>query len=229
MYLSRIRPQAGFVVSQLLSKAHAGDVYAQHQFLWSFFPDQDNRDFLFRYEQTRQGPCYYLLSTSRPTANSGDVQIDSKPFNPKLAKGDTLAYVLRANPTRTLVSEQRGARGKRVDVLMHAKHSLENKDASGEEIETLQFDAARNWLLAPERQKKLGVEFVTAPTVTEHLQHQTYSKKSKVTGRPIQFSSVNFEGLLQVNDPGLFISQIIKGIGRAKAMGCGLMMIRRTT
>jgi CRISPR system Cascade subunit CasE len=47
-------------------------------------------------------------------------------------------------------------------------------------------------------------------------------------GRDAGFSSVDFEGELQVVDPELFQTMLFNGIGPAKAFGCGLMMVRRT-
>ncbi|MBN2299062.1 MAG: type I-E CRISPR-associated protein Cas6/Cse3/CasE [Deltaproteobacteria bacterium] len=46
-------------------------------------------------------------------------------------------------------------------------------------------------------------------------------------GRTAGFSSVDFEGLIEVADPEIFINALYKGIGPAKGFGCGLMLIRR--
>jgi len=48
-------------------------------------------------------------------------------------------------------------------------------------------------------------------------------KKGKTAG----FSSVDFDGVLRVKDPGKVIAVLFKGIGPAKAFGCGLMLVRR--
>ena len=46
-------------------------------------------------------------------------------------------------------------------------------------------------------------------------------------GRSAGFSSVDFEGEIEVTDPVPFVEALFKGIGRAKAFGCGLMLVRR--
>ncbi|ABA88214.1 CRISPR processing complex protein CasE [Syntrophotalea carbinolica DSM 2380] len=46
-------------------------------------------------------------------------------------------------------------------------------------------------------------------------------------GRDAGFSSVDFDGVLQVNNSELFQAMLFNGIGPAKAFGCGLMMVRR--
>ncbi|MCA3452312.1 MAG: type I-E CRISPR-associated protein Cas6/Cse3/CasE, partial [Rhodobacter sp.] len=46
-------------------------------------------------------------------------------------------------------------------------------------------------------------------------------------GAPLRFSSLDFDGRLTVTDPDLFLRHLALGFGRAKAFGCGLMLIRR--
>lgn len=228
MYLSKVQPQPGFILSQLEQWAHRGDAYAQHQLLWQLFPGQDERDFLYRFEQTRHGPCYYVLSRVSPDVGLDGLKVDCKPFQPKLSEGDRLAYSLRANPTRMLRSPEPDGRGKRVDVLMHAKKSIQNRDYTPVELETVQFQAARDWLAEPGRLDRLGIELLTEPQVSGHRQHRVQPRKrSKSDGKAIQFTSVDFDGVLAVRDPDRFVEEINRGIGRAKSFGCGLIMIRR--
>lgn len=226
MYLSKVTPAPGFIISQLANEANAGDAYAQHQFLWLLFEHKTERDFLFRYEQGRRGVCYYVLSATPPKEMAG-VEIQCKRFEPRLGVDDVLAYTLRANPTKKLKSASDG-RGQRVDVLMHAKFQARKEGVSPELIPELQLQAARDWLLDDSRQERLGVRFLNSPEVTEHLQHQVYKRRNKKE-HPIKFSSVNYQGLLKVVDPERFVSQLAAGIGRSKSMGCGLMLVRRTT
>ncbi|MDA8084371.1 MAG: type I-E CRISPR-associated protein Cas6/Cse3/CasE [Nitrospiraceae bacterium] len=46
-------------------------------------------------------------------------------------------------------------------------------------------------------------------------------------GRDAGFSSVDFEGEIEVVDAELFVKALNAGIGPAKAFGCGLMLVRR--
>ena len=43
----------------------------------------------------------------------------------------------------------------------------------------------------------------------------------------LSFSSLDFEGILEVRDPKLLSAMIARGFGPSKAFGCGLMLIRR--
>lgn len=45
-------------------------------------------------------------------------------------------------------------------------------------------------------------------------------------GKNASFSSVELSGTIQITDPEIFLAQLQKGFGRAKAFGCGLMMIK---
>lgn len=41
------------------------------------------------------------------------------------------------------------------------------------------------------------------------------------------FSTVDFDGKLEISDPKKFLATLFNGIGPAKAFGCGLMLVRR--
>ena len=41
------------------------------------------------------------------------------------------------------------------------------------------------------------------------------------------FSTLDFDGLLEVREPAAILPSIARGFGAAKAYGCGLMLIRR--
>ena len=42
-----------------------------------------------------------------------------------------------------------------------------------------------------------------------------------------RFGVLDLEGVIAVTDPALFLPKLVQGFGRAKAFGCGLMLIRR--
>ncbi|MCV6612122.1 MAG: type I-E CRISPR-associated protein Cas6/Cse3/CasE [Amphritea sp.] len=45
-------------------------------------------------------------------------------------------------------------------------------------------------------------------------------------GRKAGFSALDYEGILTVTDPELFLKTLNQGIGKARAFGCGLMLVR---
>jgi CRISPR system Cascade subunit CasE len=45
---------------------------------------------------------------------------------------------------------------------------------------------------------------------------------------PATFGVLDFEGMIEVTNPALFLERLAHGFGKAKAFGCGLMLIRRS-
>ena len=52
------------------------------------------------------------------------------------------------------------------------------------------------------------------------------SEITRRTNRP-RLGVLDLSGTLSVTDPALFVAALAQGFGRAKAWGCGLMLIRR--
>ena len=46
-------------------------------------------------------------------------------------------------------------------------------------------------------------------------------------GKPAVFGMLDISGTLEVRDPSTFLASLSRGFGRARAFGCGLMLIRR--
>lgn len=215
------------------------------------------RDFVFRAERDADGwPEYYVVSQREPQSAPGLLRVASKPFAPRLQQGDRLHFRLRANPTEVTAESmgaadlarynaQRMAAGLKEkpqrmrrrfhDVLMATKHRHPLAGDASAEARQAQWsaldNAARAWLA--ERFGQVGVQpgeslnqltEEAEPTFdwTGYAQHRLEHK-----GRRIQFSSVDYEGLVEVTDPGKLRSALVEGIGRAKAFGCGLLLVRR--
>lgn len=229
MYLSRVKVDLNGLSRGALFDIMDGHAYAAHQLLWRLFPDhREARPFLFRQEMEeheesgapRGLPLFYVLSDREPLSIAGLLEVQCKPFSPALEAGDRLAFRLRANAT--VAKSVAGQRGRRSDVLMAAKYPFE---AGGERksqacVEAMD-SAAREWLI--ERVESWGARLPVPPEVGAYRQHALPKDK----GHPIRFSSVDYEGLLEVTDPGRLIETLARGVGRAKAFGCGLMLLRR--
>ena len=90
-------------------------------------------------------------------------------------------------------------------------------------LKTISEQALLEWWES--RGKTLGFKYqpnAGGLQIDSYLQHRIRGKKTGAT-----FSSVDLSGRLIVEDPDVFLTQLNQGIGRAKAFGCGLMMIRR--
>lgn len=226
-HLSRAAGTQGSLAKVLLEGA-AGD--RNHGLVWSLFSRSDDakRDFLYR--QIEPG-AFIVVSDRAPEDPHGLWALEFKIYEPHLAAGDRLSFVLRANPTLA-VPQPGEKRGKRVDVIMHAKSKLDREQRA-------QFttDDARAVALAwlNKRGSVIGAEFDAGSCdatgyVQVKIPRGTADPKRKCRGAsksPIEFSEIEFAGRLTVTDPEKLTTALFNGIGKARAYGCGLLLVRR--
>ncbi len=231
-----------------------GDVYSLHKLVWNLFSDDPDRkrDFLYRYESVKGWPTFYTVSAREPEDSSGLWEVSPKNYEPRLSKGERLAFKLRVNPiqhdkkerTEAEIEAWRASRKarslkeklptkKRIrhDVVMEAKTRLNFKEMPHDKrphVATLIQEAGVAWLKARETEQGFLVEDdKEKPTVRAdgYCQHRLFKGKG---AKPITFSTLDFNGILTVTDPDTFIEDsLYNGIGPAKAFGCGLMLVRR--
>ena len=242
MYFSVITPEERL----LRQAAHelAQSSYAEHQWLWKFFPSSEDqtRDFIFRRHEHEheQMPRFYVVSQRPPTAFSEAWQVQSRAYDPQLQEGQRLSFQLRANPTIT----RKNATGKpqRHDVVMQAKKQLLAEHGLSKEAKWADWKNESNKPLLYELVQKHCTEWLEGVAIRNgfeialtdenepqrKLQVDAY-EQSKAAKRDhnIRFSAVDFAGELIVTNPDLFQGALFNGIGHAKAFGCGLLLVRR--
>lgn len=224
MFLSKITFTNTFDARKQLIKVLEKGVYASHQLMWQMFPGQPEkkRDYLFREEVVNGNTQFYMLSVEPPSQQQSIFNVQTKPFHPVLFEGMELGFRLMANPTVSRKLKPEDKRGKRVDVMMDCKKRLQAEGESDRKVINQQMDlAAKAWLMNEKRQAEIGVEFNVAPEIISVHQHKTQGKQN------IQFTAVDYQGVLTIKDPAKFQQALAHGIGRSKAFGCGLMMIKR--
>ncbi|WP_417209480.1 type I-E CRISPR-associated protein Cas6/Cse3/CasE [Antarctobacter sp.] len=220
-YLSRIRvartPSVRALAPLLMPSERGQRRSAAHNLLWSVFADHPDRrrDFLWRKEDEN---TFLVLSERPPLQTDLFEPHDTRPFQPQLEPGERLAFRLRVNATRM----KRG--GRRVDVVMDELHAIP-VDERAERRMDIASRAGSDWLAR--QGGKSGFRLCHARAedyVTEVLAGHRGPRK----GQP-QFGILELAGHLEVTDPVTLISTIGQGFGRAKAFGCGLMLIRRAS
>lgn len=233
MYFSLITPVSG--MEREAAVEWAKGPYEQHQWLWKFLPAESGtpRDFLFRRRDgENNSPGFYLLSAREPASISEAWNVHSKQFNPVIKQGQQLAFDLRANP---VVTHSADGKSRRDDVVMHKKKLLlaernlkqwsDWKDADSDKplLYELVQESCTQWL---ERRavtygfRVLEVDGEKQLRVDGYLQQRSGKKG-------IRFSTVDFSGSLEVVDIERFQNALFLGIGKAKAFGCGLLLIRK--
>lgn len=222
-YLSRIRLKPGLDLAQL-AKALPTDAYAEHKLIWQLFSERsDTRDFLFRREQQGHWPFFYVLSRHEPVDEKNLWDIECRPFQPRLASGERLAFALRANPVRVRkISDDPAVKTRRRDDVVAdlKKHRYPDRQQRPP-LAAIVHEAGAEWLA--ERAGRCGfeIEFVHPDG---YRQHRLYKPGAD---RPISMSTLEFNGVLRVVDGERFLETLRHGIGPAKAFGCGLLLVRR--
>ena len=223
MYFSRIYIKRGPGLFHFLAeKEQKHTPYAAHQLLWKAFPKDEkaDRDFLFRQENRRGLPCFYVVSSRRP-ANHELFEIETKDYAPRIRSGQRLAFSLTANPVVARKIEGR-TRSAKHDVWMDAKREARELKLDGEKLIAHCQSRTKQWLIS--RAESLGFFLLEdLLSVDGYFQHQFYRRKGN---RPICFSSIDYQGILEVNDPERFLRILFEGVGRARSFGCGLMLVR---
>ncbi|MBK4715934.1 MULTISPECIES: type I-E CRISPR-associated protein Cas6/Cse3/CasE [Tenebrionibacter/Tenebrionicola group] len=218
MYLSRVRLMLSRLTPQMLEKWGACQPYVSHQWLWQLFPGKTQRDFLFHRENDQ---CFYLLSPEPPLARHDLFIVETKPWQLQLHRGMQLDFQLRANPVITRAK-------KRSDVLMDAKFQAKKQGLDATAIQALQQQAATDWLIRQGERHGfkpiLPDDMALWSGVRAYEQHRFVRRPGE---KPVLFSSVDYVGRLTVTDPVAFSLALSGGIGKSKALGCGLMLIKR--
>jgi CRISPR system Cascade subunit CasE len=222
LYLSRVRlrpdPDVQTLVPLLLPADRDERFHAAHRLLWSLFADSPDRkrDFQWREDADNR---FFVLSSRPPEDHNRLFFVETKVFSPVLRPGDRLAFVLRANPVVQRRTPE--GRARRDDIVMAALHALE-PDARAEERQHLVHETGSRWLA---RQGEAnGFALPATPKVDGYRSNRI--ARSAGTGTMV-FSTLDFEGVLEVTEPARFLERVGKGFGRARAFGCGLMLVKR--
>lgn len=194
----------------------ARNPYEFHRQLWRLFPGEERESrqsdtearqgFLFRIEEHRPGRTACLLVQSRrpPAVASGLVLVGAREFNPRSEAGQRLAFVVTANPIKTIADAKRDTKT--------------GKKSESCRVPLIREEEQRAWL----ERKLTGAAAIEAATVLAHP--PLYFRKGNRGGK---LAAVTFEGVLRVIDPGLLLVLLENGIGPAKGFGCGLLLVRR--
>jgi CRISPR system Cascade subunit CasE len=236
LFLSRARVRrhvpAHALREMLLPSDHGQRAGAGHRLVWTLFADAADRkrDFLWR---EADAGTFYLLSRRVPEDSHGLFELDPpKPFEPALGVGDRLRFSLRANAT-VAKGGGKGTRGKPCDVVMAAIRDTPKGERAAHRAAAIEREG-RRWLDV--QGSRCGFAVVTDERFANDAV-DGMGQGVSVTGYrtlrvnhagPIAHIGVlDFEGVLEVREPERFIGSISEGFGRAKAFGCGLMLIRR--
>jgi CRISPR system Cascade subunit CasE len=223
--LDRSRSQS---ISVMLHRAAATD--AGHALVWSLFPqDQAQRDFLYR-EMT---PGEFLIVSRIPPHDGlGLWQLSTREYAPDFVPGDRLVFSLRADIQISTPPQGDGperSRGKREPLHVVAKRQVRPREVLARDWIAAQLPrhGARLLSIPPNDDPTRDPDTADAPP-RDRLQI-SIEKQLRLTGgsRTGSLQSALFDGVLEVTEPAAFTSLLTSGLGRSRAYGCGLLLVRR--
>jgi CRISPR system Cascade subunit CasE len=158
---------------------------------------------------------------------------DTRPYTPfldRLAKGDRWSFRLTANPVH---------------------HIRRTSDEPTKRTAHLTPIHQLGWLLDPGRQERAGFRILEKPhdkrllpAGTTHQQHEHHGDRYELAvsnqrslafhknrgagapgNKPVTLVTVTYDGRLEVTDPEALQRTLTRGLGKAKAYGCGLMTL----
>ncbi len=229
LYLSRLtlnREAPTAALLPLLNPREPGaSADAHHRLIWSVFADSAarRRDFLWRNDGRGR---FYTLSSRPPQSSSLFNPPETKVFNPVLRAGDRLQFALRANATkdRAAVSRMdkaaRRGKSRRVDVVMDLLRTAPGGGKRADIRDRTAQAAAEAWMT----RQGTARGFETRKTLVEGYSTIELGRSRR---QGATFGILDLAGILAVTEPDAFLAALAVGFGRAKAWGCGLMLIRR--
>ena len=229
LYFSRLtlnRAASAAALMPLLNPREPGlAADAHHRLIWTVFSDGKDRqrDFLWRHDG--QGR-FFTLSGRPPEASDLFNPPETKVFDPELSAGDRLQFTLRANATKDraavsrLEKDARRGNSRRVDVVMDIIHAAPAGEKRADIRGAMAQAAAEAWM----GRQGAAKGFAPRTTVVEGYSTIELGRRRR---QGATFGILDLRGEVEVTDPGTFLAALAAGFGRAKAWGCGLMLIRR--
>lgn len=192
--------------------------------LWRLDADDDLRPGLLVLTETQPSWEHLVEQAGWPSAHDpADPAAMVRPYGPlldRLEAGGEFAFRLTANPVKSTPpvqrvpgSDKRHGRSRRVPQVTVEQQLAWLTDRS----ERLGFSI-------PSSSSSEAMREAVPDVRISNRSRQSFSR-GKGKGAPVTLHLVTFEGRLQVDDPAVFREHLVRGIGPAKAYGCGLMTL----
>lgn len=213
MYLSEVT-----LHDEAAARLMPANPYNWHQVIWKFFPDSQQRDFLYRVDSSPRGVRLMILSGAKPEfplAHDCSV-FKTKEIPESFLEHSFYRFQVRVNPTKRLKTDKRT--GKRVD--------------GGIRVPVTDEQELQHWLQRKGREGGFSLPALEKSSESAFplsIQHEARVNFQKKGCQRAHHFSVQFAGVLQVVDTELFKNTFRSGIGSAKSFGFGLLMLQPLT
>lgn len=200
MYMSKI----------LISGTACRNPYEIHRALWKLFPEDAEaaRDFLFRVERSEGNQAEILMQSNREpvfTYKEASV-IASRKYHLSVSTGQRLRFMLVANPVK-MIDDEKGRRNVRGDLKKCRVPLIREGDQ-------------RAWI-----ERKCHAAATFDSLAIDPIFPLRFKRNKEDHAGKIQ--PVAFLGILKIENPGALAGLVQRGVGPAKAFGCGLLSLAR--
>jgi len=185
-------------MSRFRTRASAGH-YEIHQKVYQLEPSRP----LYRFS----GDHVLIVGKSEP------VGIESKVYSPQVSEGERLNFIVKAEVSKS--RSVKGKRGERFDPIMAERNE------SGRAYSEISLDVGRSWL------ERTGAKNGFALKELQRAEYEQIKFVKKGQRRNVRLTALDLEGLLEVTDADVFKQALVQGLGRGKAFGLGLLLVRR--
>lgn len=204
--------------------------YALHGLLSAAFGEQAPRP--FRYMGNKQGLLAYTLEnleTLRQHASlaTPDVAralgldaLDARPFPSAWKEGQTLGFEVRARPV------VRAKDGRERDAFLHAADAIPAAEGDGIAQRALIYG---DWLakhFAVDGAAKIIQAQMEEFRLTRVLRKAGTGENGKRKSHAVTGPDAVFKGQLQVGNPDAFARLLARGVGRHRAFGFGMLLLK---
>lgn len=201
--------------------------YRLHQVLWRAFSDhaERKRDYIYRLDWQQGSPVIYTVSERMPR-NDSIWDVKTKDYSPQLKKGDKLFFNLRINPIRKRKNPKEPGKSSKIDEIMHYRFLQDKKET--ESRTEIAERVCSDWLKDRFKNRTTDKNYAMLDSNIRVISYQVRKFWKRGKEKPVTLGVCDLEGIIQVTEPELFVQEaLFKGVGPAKAFGCGLMLIRR--
>jgi len=228
MYLSRVQINE----QRRGGRKLLGSPQAMHAaVLWAFPQTSEERGrVLWRVDRDKH--CRWLYVVSRPAPDFAHIVEQAgwpttqegwtvRPYAPlldRLDAGQTWAFRVTANPTRT---------SRATKVVNHIP-VLPFPDSAEDVLRPKRYghvtvEQQLKWLL--DRSSKWGFTIQESNGVQDIVVHDRRTERFSRQGAFVTIAKATFDGILTITDPDALRRAMIEGVGPAKGYGCGLLTL----
>ena len=185
--------------------------YDMHKLVWSLFqfqPYYKDRKFIFSFFERN----IFIVSEEKPTPlKNSDLKIETKNYDMNFVNGKILSFDIKINAQIT-------RNHKKLPIMTAYANDLREKGKTYTLNEVAE-KSVKDWF--SNHENSLGFRILEF-TVVSFYNH----KFKKNDGKKVTYNTIDLKGILQINHPGLFLKSLYQGIGKSRAFGCGMLLIR---